>query len=319
MNGSFTCRLDAFEGPLDLLLFLIAKHKLNIYDIEISLLLEQYLEFMDAAADGEHGQSTDFEAAGEFLEMAARLIYIKTASLLPKPDEAQQLKSELEGRLIEYSLCKLASQGLAKAYIGGESFVREPMKLDVDRTYTGTHSPEALREAYMGIFSRLRKAQPIKASVFEPIVSRRIVSVTSKIFSILKSLYTCRSCTMDRLYEGAADKSERVATFLAVLELTKSGRIRLSDDNMTLYFVGRQKERGRSFGKSGAASAQTDGGGSDAEVQGEGDDGERGETLPTKVNLWNNPAVMRHYTIAQGTLRKANYWGYIKKGKSLCR
>ena len=93
-------KLEVFEGPLDLLLSLISKHKLNICDIEISKLLEQYLLYIDQA----HEQN--LELAGEFLEMAARLIYIKTASLLPQPEEAEQLKKELEGALIEYSLCK---------------------------------------------------------------------------------------------------------------------------------------------------------------------------------------------------------------------
>ena len=97
-------RLDSFEGPLDLLLFLISKHKLNINDIKILLLLEQYLEYIDGIDE------QDFEYAGEFLEMAARLILIKTLSLLPKHEEANEMKRELQGRLIEYSLCKQAAK-----------------------------------------------------------------------------------------------------------------------------------------------------------------------------------------------------------------
>ena len=110
MSESISFKLEVFEGPLDLLLSLIAKHKLNICDIEISKLLEQYLIYIDQA----HEQN--LELAGEFLEMAARLIYIKTAFLLPQPEEAEQMKRELEGALIEYSLCKIAAQKLAEAY-----------------------------------------------------------------------------------------------------------------------------------------------------------------------------------------------------------
>ena len=113
-----TYKLDVFEGPLDVLLNLITKHKLNIYDIEISKLLEQYMAFIDEA----HRQ--DLELAGEFLEMAARLIYIKTAALLPKPEEAEQLKKELEGALIELSLCKIAAKELSERSVGSEIFVR---------------------------------------------------------------------------------------------------------------------------------------------------------------------------------------------------
>ena len=78
MTGELNFKLEVFEGPLDLLLSLISKHKLNIYDIEISLLLEQFLLYL------EQMKQADIEIAGEFLEMAARLIYIKSSALLPK-------------------------------------------------------------------------------------------------------------------------------------------------------------------------------------------------------------------------------------------
>ena len=230
-------KLDIFEGPLDLLLHLISKHKLNINDIEISILLEQYLEYIDGLKE------QDFEIAGEFLEMASKLIYIKTVSLLPQPNEAKELKKELEGRLIEYSLCKQTAELLRKSYAGGEIFVRLPAPIEIDKTYIREHEPSILVEAYMGISVKAKKAPPLDASVFKPIVSKKIVSVTSKIIFVLKKLYTTGTCNMDRLYQGVTDRSERVATFLAVLELTKSGRILLSDDNSELYFKGRDKKK----------------------------------------------------------------------------
>ena len=88
MTGELNFKLEVFEGPLDLLLSLISKHKLNIYDIEISLLLEQFLLYL------EQMKQADIEIAGEFLEMAARLIYIKSSALLPKY-EAEEMKKEL--------------------------------------------------------------------------------------------------------------------------------------------------------------------------------------------------------------------------------
>ncbi|MFR0736356.1 MAG: segregation and condensation protein A [Oscillospiraceae bacterium] len=111
MKMSF--KLEVFEGPLDLLLHLIAKHKLNINDIPIMILVEQYLNYISDMAE------QDMEVAGDFLEMAARLIYIKTVSLLPRKEEAEALKKELEGRLIEYSLCKAAAEKMRAAYSGG--------------------------------------------------------------------------------------------------------------------------------------------------------------------------------------------------------
>lgn len=233
--SSITFRLEKFEGPLDLLLHLISKHKLNIYDIEISSLLEQYLAFID----GLHEQ--DFELAGEFLEMAARLIYIKTVSLLPKPNEAEELKKELEGILIEYSLCKQAAERLKTNYVGGDIFVRKPVKIEIDKTYNRTHEAEILLDAYLGIAVKERKYTPLKADIFKPLVSKRIVSVTSRVFYILRKLYNEGTYKMNELYKGITDRSERVATFLAVLELTKNGRIIISDDNSEITLDKRVK------------------------------------------------------------------------------
>lgn len=223
-------KLESFEGPLDLLLFLISKHKLNINDIQISVLLEQYLEYIDGLAE------QDFEYAGEFLEMAARLILIKTLSLLPKHEEAVELKKELEGRLIEYSLCKAAAKRLSMSYVGDKVFVRKPEELDEIKTYTQIHEPDDLIRAYFGLSDKKLKKQPVNASVFKPIVSHKIVSVSTKIMYVLRRLYKTGKCSMQGLYDGMTDKSERVATFLAILELTKSGRIKLNDDNTEITF-----------------------------------------------------------------------------------
>ena len=223
-------KLDMFEGPLDLLLHLISKHKLNIHDIEISLLLEQYLEYMHQL------DHEDLEDAADFLEMAARLIYIKTVSLLPQDEEAQELKKELEGRLIEYSQCKQLAKELAAVYAGGSIFVRKAVVVPVDKTYTREHDPQVLLEAYLGLSEKARNQKPINAKIFQPIVSYKVVSVGSKIVYILKKLYTQGSCDLSHIYDGMETKSEKVATFLAILELTKSGRIVLNDDNTCIFF-----------------------------------------------------------------------------------
>lgn len=232
---SISFKLEVFEGPLDLLLSLIAKHKLNICDIEISKLLEQYLIYIDQA----HEQN--LELAGEFLEMAARLIYIKTAFLLPQPEEAEQMKRELEGALIEYSLCKVAAQRLSYSYVGGDIFVRSPMKIKADMTYTLVHDPERLAIAYSAISLKNIRSENAKLHVenkINSVVKRRIVSVMTKVVHILRELYESGEVYMDKLYEGVTDRSSRVATFLAVLELTRHGRITISDDNMVIYFKG---------------------------------------------------------------------------------
>lgn len=235
-------KLDVFEGPLDLLLKLITKHKLNIYDIEISKLLEQYLLYIDQCNE------QNFELAGEFLEMAARLIYIKTASLLPKPEEAFKLKKELEGNLIEYSLCKYASERLKEYFTGNDIFVRKPTEIETDCTYNKIHTPDKLISAYMNMAYKKspEEQQQIIENKINSAVKRKITSVISKVVFVLRKLYTTGEVYMESLYDGIYDRSDRVATFLAVLELTRNGRIKISDDNTKIYFTGRKKERRQS-------------------------------------------------------------------------
>ena len=222
-------KLEVFEGPLDRLLHLISKHKLNINDIPIVMLVDQYLEYIDKAVD------KDMESAGEFLEMAAQLVYMKTVSLLPSREEAEVMKKELEGRLIEYSLCKLASGLMQQRYIGNNITVRKRMHIEFDNTYPLIHDPEELLAAYKNIGDK-KPEEPIKLDSFNTIVKKKIVSVTSKIVYVLRNLYKTGKCMTDSLFDGLTDRSERVAVFLAILELTKSGRILLNDDNSEIVF-----------------------------------------------------------------------------------
>ena len=99
-------RLEGFEGPLDLLLQLIAKHKFNIYDVPLAALCDQYVAQIEAM------QALDLDVASEFLEMAARLVYLKTVSLLPRHEEAEELKQELTGELLEYNACQAIARHL---------------------------------------------------------------------------------------------------------------------------------------------------------------------------------------------------------------
>ena len=226
-----TFKLEQFEGPLDLLLFLISKHKLNIYDIEIAKLLEQYLAYIDEA------QMQDLEVASEFLEMASRLVYMKTISLLPKhEDEEEQLRRELTGQLLEYQACKRVALLLQRRFCGDSRFVREPAELEIDETYTLFHEKNELVSAYFAAMGRAQKRLPPPATAFSGIVRHRVVSVASKIIFVLKRLYRQKLVGFHSLFEQSGDRSELVATFLAVLELVKSKRVTVSDDNSELRF-----------------------------------------------------------------------------------
>ena len=230
-------KLDVFTGPLDLLLHLISKHKLNINDIEITKLLEQYLLYIEEA------KRQDLELAGEFLEMAARLVWIKTVSLLPKPEEAERAKQELQGTLIEYALCQEAARKLREQFLADDIFVRAPMKMPkVKTTYELTHPKEKLAEVFAQIGKARMEGQRLTEKINDTVTTVPVVSVTSKIVHVLRELYGGRTIQMASLYDGLYDWSARVATFLAVLELTRFGRIRLNDDNTQLSMCDR-KER----------------------------------------------------------------------------
>ena len=218
-------KLDVFEGPMDLLLSLIAKHKLNIYDIPIVELVDQYLDYVRRMQD------EDMYVASEFLEMAARLVYLKTVSLLPVHEEADELKRELTGELIEYRDCKLMAEKLSQRTDGFDHFVREPMKIETDPTYTRVHDGAELLRAYLAAAGRKLRNLPPPIEAFREIVAKKIVSVGSKIRSIYKKFASVGSKRkFTDLFSDAQSRSDMVATFLAVLELAKDRKVMVSGD-----------------------------------------------------------------------------------------
>ncbi len=219
--SEITYKLDVFEGPLDLLLYLISKNKLNIDDIPLFELIEQYLGFIEKA------QEQDMDIASEFLEMASRLVYMKTVSLLPKHEEADRLKEELTGELLEYSICRQMAKKLSEMTEGFDCFIRSPLEIDPDKRYLLQHEPEKLYEAYFAAVGRGKRRLPPSTAPFEHIVARKIVSVPSKIIHVLRSLVKRGTSKFCDLFSVSKSRSEIVATFLAVLELVKSNRLHI--------------------------------------------------------------------------------------------
>lgn len=222
-------KFEIFEGPLDLLLHLIRKNKLNIYDIEISKLLDQYLEYINEM------KNQDLEVSSEFLEMAAKLIYIKTASLLPKSEEREVLKEELTGRLLELELIKTISDNLSERSLYGKIFSRKPLKIDVDKTYSCVHNKNELLSAYLNVVVKNKSTNVNNEAVFTDIVKKRIVSITSRVVYVLRKLYKDEKVSYSDFF-NYENKSERIATFLAILELVKSKRIYFTSDNKFVCF-----------------------------------------------------------------------------------
>lgn len=217
-------KLDVFEGPLDLLLNLIAKNKLNIYDIPIAELLEQYM------AQIHEMQAADMDVASEFLEMAARLVHIKSVSLLPKKEEEAALKQELTGQLLEYQQCKEAATRLRERF-SLDGIVRAQADIPADLTYKRHHKPQELLSAYLSMLGKKKPPEPQKPEdTISKLITRHVVSVASQIVFVLRSLWKKRHVSLKELFRGKNDPSERVAAFLAVLELVKDKRLRVDGD-----------------------------------------------------------------------------------------
>lgn len=217
-------KLDVFEGPLDLLLNLIAKNKLNIYDIPIAELLEQYM------AQIHEMQAADMDVASEFLEMAARLVHIKSVSLLPKKEEEAALKQELTGQLLKYQQCKEAAMRLRERF-SLDGIVRAQADIPADLTYKRHHKPQELLSAYLSMLGKKKPPEPQKPEdTISKLITRRVVSVASQIVFVLRSLWKKRHVSLKELFRGKNDPSERVAAFLAVLELVKDKRLRVDGD-----------------------------------------------------------------------------------------
>lgn len=236
---SLSFRLEDFEGPLDLLLHLISKNKLNIYDISITKLVGQYIDYIDRL------QAEDMNIASEFLEMAARLIYLKSVSLLPKHEEADELKQGLQGELIEYQLCKQMASLLSERTDGFKMFVRDPVRVDIDRAYKRTHPAEILIKYYEDAAGRGLRRLPPDVNAFSGIVDKKIVSVSSGIITVLRKFRHKSKVRFLELFRDSTGKSEVIATFLAVLELLKSKRIKTEEKNGEIIII-KQSAKGES-------------------------------------------------------------------------
>ncbi len=223
MENILNYKIEGFEGPLDLLLQLIARNKLNIYDIPLTELIDQYLEQIKLF------EQEEMELGSEFLEMASRLIYIKTVSLLPKHDEVVKLKEELTGELLEYMVCQQMAKQFATMQSGFDKFVRKPSEVDFDKTYELRHTSDVLYLSYLSAVGRGKRRLPPSTAPFTKIVAKKIVSVSTKIVFVIRKLFGGKRKLIS-LYKTAENRSELVATFLAVLELCKANRVKIEGD-----------------------------------------------------------------------------------------
>lgn len=221
----YPVRLDNFEGPLDLLVHLIRRHEIDIYDIPIALITEQYLEYLELM------QELDLDVAGEFLVMAATLIQIKARMLVPRPEaageeeDAGDPRDALVQRLLEHEKYKAAAELLHErqtarsaqwtrpdnrvADIAGQPIERE---IEVDLF--------SLLQAFQAVMARARERRPLE-------LPEELVSIERRIEQLNARLSETEACGFEDLFEGDRSRSELVTTFLALLEMVRLKLVRL--------------------------------------------------------------------------------------------
>ena len=222
--------MEDFVGPLDLILHLLSKNKLEIKDIQISLILDQYMDWMNQRRE------LDLEVASDFVTMASHLVYIKTRMLLSIHDEEamsemEQLIASLEAhqRSEDYLKVKAVVPALDGRYqIGRDYLTKVPEAVQPDRVYRYVHDKGDLLKAMNAVLGRLDNKLPPPVSAFQGIVGREPYPVADKAGEIIKRLIAFGVTRFQALFKGSRSRSEVVATFLAVLELCKARRLLLA-------------------------------------------------------------------------------------------
>ncbi|MBI5886971.1 MAG: segregation/condensation protein A [Deltaproteobacteria bacterium] len=234
---AYNVKLDIFEGPLDLLLHLIKKNEVDIYDIPIAFITEQYLEYIEIIKE------MNLDIAGEFLVVAATLVHIKSKMLLPvdedavaEEDEGVDPRAELVARLLEYQRYREAAVELnGRLLLGRDVFGKgAPVPLDGLEDEAGYKNVSVfeLMEALKGVLARAPAERIVD-------MAHERFRIADKINSIMESLATGKSMTFTELFRPGASRSEIIVTFLAILEIAKLllARIHQTDDGVIRVYA----------------------------------------------------------------------------------
>lgn len=218
MEEAYSIKLPVFEGPMDLLLHLIKENKVDIYDIPISLITRQYLEYLEMMKE------LNLEVAGEFLVMAATLIHIKSRMLLPLEDTADTLEEmdprfELVQRLLEYQAFKDAALGLREREEDWSvAFSRPP----AGEEESGEEQELLFDASLFDLMSAFRKIlETAPPDVLT--VTRAVLTVKDRMSVIIETLQKTEALRFEELFREDATKGQLVVTFVALLELLRLG------------------------------------------------------------------------------------------------
>ena len=222
--------LQDFEGPLDLILFLLGKNKMEIQDISIALICDQYIAWL------EQRQKMDLDVASEFVTMASHLVYIKTRMLLSIEDEEAQsemdalIQSLEERRRSEnYGRVKMLAERLAPMSEFGRNIItRNPEPVKRGKIYEYDQEKADLVLAMAEVRNRTERVLPPPRTAFRDIVQHEPYPVEGKAREILRRLKELGITSFRMLFHGSRSRSEIVATFLAVLELCRASVLHLA-------------------------------------------------------------------------------------------
>ena len=230
-------KLQVFEGPMDLLMHLIEKNKIDIYDIPIVTITDQYLEYVRQM---EH---SDMNVTSEFLVMAATLLDIKSRMLLPREEdeegEEEDPRDELVRRLLEYKMYKFMSEELReKSRHAGLSYFREQDLPEEVRSYVpplnyeeliGDRTAQSLRNVFADVMKRRKsRVDPIRSGFGK--INREVISVADKTLYIRAYLQSHPHADFREMLELQDSKEEIIVTFLVILELMKHQKIRITQE-----------------------------------------------------------------------------------------
>ncbi len=221
-------KLESFEGPLDLLLMLIKKNKVSIYDIPIAEILEQYLAVMQQM------EEMDLEQSSEFLVMAATLLQIKSKMLLPKTEdeEEEDPRTELVRRLLEYKQIKETIEFFRERENSDAGLffkLPDPIERPPAVFDCSSLTIENLAKAYAMSFVKMERKLPPPKRSFSGIVGHEKVSIKDRVKKIWTSLVKKGKIMFKDLFSEVKSKPEAVASFLAVLEMIKMNKITVEE------------------------------------------------------------------------------------------
>jgi segregation and condensation protein A len=218
---------DIFEGPMDLLVHLIKKNEIDIYDIPIAMVTEQYLSYLEWL------KSMNIDFAGDFLVMAATLAHIKSRMLLPTvsdEDDDEDPRLEIARPLAEYLQLKSAAEELSRrALLGENTFVRQPAEVrdlvprDEEFIKIGLFE---LIDAFQQILKNISAEERLE-------LTSDSISVKDRISELVDMFEEKKSLTFEELFAGAPNKSDVIITFLAILEMVKLCLVRLAQHSQT--------------------------------------------------------------------------------------